>query len=304
MKRFDRINFLGDLLSEKPIRECYVIQHLPRGPEVRQKSLAEVAITVEKEIATIGHYDKKFGRMSLRRCRDIGHCINVFYTKHLELDFTCNDLTEIGRMCGQLAIDYFFGDWRDGYADTDAEGKIASYWDGICWSREVCRQKMDWIDPFYESLICTFLVNDIDVVRRIAEWVDVDIWDMYLLDHTVEDAMFLTVLGKIIRGEQWKDCISIIEKITSSRRRRPKLLLPILESIFNSNDTDFSESIQKYVKHFIKNEVKIDEGFTGVISIYASLLWNYARLCKIELPILPEEIMDRIITPQSVGLVK
>jgi hypothetical protein len=58
------------------------------------------------------------------------------------------------------------------------------------------------------------------------------------------------------------------------------------------------------VKHFIKNEVKIDEGFTGVISIYASLLWNYARLCKIKLPILPEEIMDRIITPQSVGLVK
>jgi hypothetical protein len=305
MKRFDRINLLGNLLSDKPIRKCYVIQHLPKGPEVRAKKFVEAVNVIKEDLAELGNYDNKIGQIRSWRYSDLTNCACTFYAKHCELDLPDINLEELGQTCGRLAIEYFFGDWREGYADRAPDGGISMYWDEEKWSREKCRKKMDWIRGFHRSLLCTLLIDNIDFARHIAKWVDEDLWDTYLNeDSTVEDVYYFTILGKIICGESWEICTSITEKILKSHRRRPKLLLDVLESIVKKDDIAFEKTIHKYLKHFLKNEIKIDGWYEGVISIYASVLWNYARLEGIKLPLFSEEIMDRIITPQSVGLVK
>jgi hypothetical protein len=308
MKRFDRVNFLGYLLSDSPIMNGVYQPHVPRGPEVRNnRLLVEIPNIIQNYLVNMGNYDNKVGRINFIRYHDLTNCVHVFYATHLAIDLSAIniDLREIGHTCGQLAIEYFFGDWRNGYADRAPDGSIPTDWDEDKWSREKCRKEMHWAIGFHGSLLCTLIVNNIEATRKIAQWVDEDLCDTYWQENfSVEDILYLTVFGKIIRGEKWEYCNSIIEKISKSRRRRPKLLLEVLESIIKKDDVAFENSIQKYMKHFLKSEARIDEGYEGVISVYASVLWNYASLEGIKLPLFPEEIMDRIVTPQSVGLVK
>lgn len=211
-----------------------------------------------------------------------------------------------------IAFEYFWGNWRDGYQPCPKI--VYDPWHGEsfeipeanrpCYSREACRNRLTWDNEFIEGLLCAFWTNDLTNITKLSQWVDSDlIEDSYFESH-IMDAWILIILGKFIHKKTLSGSEFILDKIRNSKRRRAKLLLDIIQAIDQKNHEDFSKTIISYIKFFIKNETDATISLhLGTISEIASLLWETARYFEIELPILSEEIMDRIITRESIGLI-
>jgi hypothetical protein len=243
---------------------------------------------------------------------ELNTCLELVALKHIQYgELPFSDITPHIIIGTEIAIEYFCGDWRDGYQPCPKIVRHPFSGEPVeipeanrpCYSREDCRKHLTWDEEFIRGALYALWTDNRDALNKITSYLDDDLVDFGIFDCSESDAWFCILLGKFLQKQSLQKNIHIVKMIREKSRRRAKLLLDVLESIEN-NPKQFCDNISKYVKYFIKNE--IDTEVRGSAALYlspiASLLWEVARYCEIELPILSEDIMDRIITRNSIGL--
>ncbi|MDR3109862.1 MAG: hypothetical protein LBU65_09285 [Planctomycetaceae bacterium] len=220
---------------------------------------------------------------------DIMECVQAAYAVHLGIHLPFDDLKPYFHRGVEVAYLYFCGDWRAN--DKPSQHSV--------WTHRECRQNMNWIDSFSRGLLLSLLVDDNIHITNIAGWVGDDLEEDGTGTYTLNDVWYLIALGRFLRKESFSEYTA---KIKSKSRRRQKFLIDVLESIDKRDVNAFETGLTTFIKYFIKNEVDTTEWFESNISRDASVLWNAARHVGMVMPDFPEKVMDRIVTPQTIGL--
>ncbi|MDR2641512.1 MAG: hypothetical protein LBC74_01830 [Planctomycetaceae bacterium] len=173
-----------------------------------------------------------------------------------------------------------------------------------------------WNQPFYFGTLFSLLKNDRESLKKIAEWVDHTVMNMpnhhpfdILTGGTINyfSPLFF-VFAQYFRDVPRKNYSKEIESIKNGYRSSTKTLLNIWENIYTQNTDNFEKQLVQLVnKHIHKIsglKPPLNSEPINIISLEATWMWNIALRSGMEMPVLPEEIMDRIVTPQSIGLEK
>jgi hypothetical protein len=235
---------------------------------------------------------------------DIKQIFNALLLCHFEIpNFkkTSNFFIKIGI---EWTIEFFYGEWREKYREFENE----KYW----------RYYLYWETCFRYGLLFSLLAQDKEPLLRIAEWIENDLY--YDKDsYSAQEMAFQLIIAYYIRGKSPNDYSEQVDLINKSHKRFPKMCLTVFDAVINQDTSNFEKSISKLVNWHIKNLIQKypDKPHRGVlnpvefryhpenmISLEASWLWNIALISGMKMPELPEEVMDRIVTPQSIGLVK
>ena len=211
---------------------------------------------------------------------------------HLQYELPFGDTLPYIKKGRDVAIEYFYGNWRESYQKFPAS----------IYTRDDCRKELRWDEEFQHGILCALWIGDEKNLAKLASWVDDDLVDYGIYDCSEVDAWFLVLLAKFLKGESLQTNSHIVEIIRKKNRRRPKLLLDVLESIENV-PIRFGEVLAKYVKYYVKSEFNPEETSPlDCVSKMASVLWATAKRVDVVMPLLQEEIMDRIMTSESIGL--
>jgi hypothetical protein len=274
MKRFERISYMQGCLT-------------------RGRSYEDYMLFLKSRISDFGKgfYDQRYQNTCKNfAITDIDFCTQVVCMKHAEIpmDIELDNIEFFVRKGVEIAIETFWTKSPSGKYLRNTIGLVDH----------------DWVYIYPSALFCALILSNDESLNRLTGWiVDESLLEEPVVDITEIDMFFIVVLSKYICSQSLDEHPHLIESIRLSKRRRPKILLNVLESINHKDQYSFANSTEKYIKHFIKNEVDLSDGNWGSLSLYASCLWEVARRAGIQLPILPEEIMDRIVTRESVGLI-
>ena len=94
------------------------------------------------------------------------HLVFLGYLGAIPSGHKFSDVTVQARAGVAKALEYFYGDWREGY-------KSFSYSEPM--SRSQTRPELGWIDPYREGLLLALYVDDETAIRRLIEWPDTDL---------------------------------------------------------------------------------------------------------------------------------
>jgi hypothetical protein len=228
---------------------------------------------------------------------------------HFEVPYPDRDVLFFIEKGTEIAVEYFYGDWREGYRRFYYEKPMP---------REYWRYNLNWNPCFRYGLLFTLLSHDKKPLQCIAEWIENDLY--YDKDsYSSQEMAFQLIIAYYIRGKSSNDYSEQVDLINKSHRRFPKMCLAIFDTITKQDISNFEKLICKLVNWHIKNLIQkypdkpklkvnpVEYRYhpENIISLEASWLWNIALISGMEMPTnLSEEVMDRIVTPQSVGLIK
>jgi hypothetical protein len=205
------------------------------------------------------------------------------------------------------ALQYFYGKWRNGFRNFPYEAP--------CTEKE-SRLVTQWNHEFYRGSLFSLLKNDNESLLRISQWIDRDIIQIGAI-HPFNDSShapifyfspLFYVFAQYFCNVPREKYATEIDSIVNGVRSATKTLLKIWESIYNKDTKSFETQILAMVNKHIQKSAKTKQPFTflsyNIISHEATWMWNIALRSGMEMPELPEKIMDRIVTPQSLGLEK
>ncbi len=235
----------------------------------------------------IGSYEATEGAQEIVRDREIFGLYEILLLNHFQFSHPFGGMGQYLELLTKLSAQYFSGEWIDATVIPDPQR---------------FRRKMSWLDLFRIGILASVVLNDREGLRVIASWVDNE-FSRDELDYSQADIDYYVALGKYINhGIMQK---SIIDSLMNQRRKRPRFLIEILEAIDKKDGKQFVKVFTEYHKLFDKSECDKDSFLIFKnVNLNGSILWNIAKDRLDEMPIFPEGIMDRIITPQSLGLEK
>jgi hypothetical protein len=174
-----------------------------------------------------------------------------------------------------------------------------------------------WNRAFYFGTLFSLLNNNQKTLIEIAEWVDRTTVNKFNNDHPFDFSTSATinyysplfyVFAQYFCGIPRNKYSKEINCIKNGNRTAVKTLLKIWESIDAQDFNVFEKLLVQLVNKHIKDVAKMKPPFNltpqRLVSREATWMWNIALRSGMKMPELPEEIMDRIVTPQSIGLEK
>lgn len=215
--------------------------------------------------------------------------------EHFEIPHNGGDVKMLLQETIRYGMEYFYGDWRNAYQIFPDE----------TYGLEDCRQKLPWINSFRIGILASLLLNDSRHLQEFAKWVGDDLGTYGESGpRKMGDVDWYLLLGHYIRDGSLEPHAALAEKVRSSNRPRTKMALGVLEAVEEGNLKKTEKAFVKKVKNFVKTEILANQPTLTVVLIDydSSILWNIGLQKGVELPELPEEIMDRIVTSQSMGL--
>ncbi len=237
----------------------------------------------------LGHYEETGGAQDSVRGREIFSLYEILLLNHFQFEHSLGDTRNIIHLLMKFSREYFLGRWID--SSVTGENSPALY-----------KKQISWLDSFRIGILAGVILNDREGLREIASWVDGE-FSRDELDYSQADIDYYVVLGKYINHGTIQK--SIIDSIMNQRRKRPRFLTEILETIDKRDSKQFVKVFTEYHKLFDKSECDKDVFLLfRNDNINGSVLWNLAKMHGLEHEKFSEEIMDRIITPQSLGLEK
>jgi hypothetical protein len=239
----------------------------------------------------------------------IHNCYHALWYYHFEisdllLPVPVSFIIDNGINC---ALQYFYGKWRNGFRSFPYEAP--------CTEKE-SRLVTQWNHQFYRGSLFSLLKNDKESLLRISQWIDRDIIQIgaiHPFNNSSHAPIFyfsplFYVFAQYFCNVPREKYATEIDSIANGVRSATKTLLKIWESIYNKDTKSFETQILAMVNKHIQKSAKTKQPFTfmpdNIISQEATLMWNIALRSGMEMPEFPEEIMDRIVTPQSLGLEK
>jgi hypothetical protein len=241
----------------------------------------------------------------------IHDCYHVLWYYHFEISsppppVPVSFFIDNGINC---AMQYFYGKWRNGFRNFSYETS--------CTEKE-SRLKTQWNHQFYRGSLFSLLKNDNESLLRISQWVDRDVLEIGAI-HPFNDSShapvfyfspLFFVFAQYFCNVPREKYATEIDSIVKGTRSATKTLLKIWESIYAKDSISFKKQMEqilnKHIQKSAKAKMKAPFMLTAydIISHEATLMWNIALRSGMEMPEFPEEFMDKIITPQSIGFEK
>lgn len=197
---------------------------------------------------------------------DINSSTMLFLTFYL-LD-KLDDARTYAKLAASKSIRYFDGEWRN--IPYDNRTKDPAKWNRI---------ERGWIEKFLYGTMCALFMGDYESARRIAAYPGEDCKSR-MLSYTVEDWACYLLLAALIRGEKL-DNNALLEKINSGKKKKPKLILPVLQAIQAKDSEKFNLSLAAYLKYFCKTEFGKD--FDHYQSIEATILFYCGKMFALDI---------------------
>ncbi len=229
------------------------------------------------------------------RIMDIGNAFSVIALEFFQFGHPFGSVKPFAEIVSASGVELFCGKWRNEYVDEKGKG----------FTSDELRQSNTWVGEYQKSLLCALLLDNKKDWSQLAGWPGDDVFKGEL-DHSTNDIDFLIVHANFLKGISLSQNPEFVDRIRCGKKRRPKMLLEILEAIEKKDVKATVKTFEKYEKYFNKSEYNPEEDnyIEGNICMYGSILWNTAKVLGVEIPITTEEIADRIVTPQSIGLEK
>jgi len=268
------------------------------------KNCRERIEEIEKDMKLWGRYNDVYGPTSFEnptvesrdgRSRDLFICYEQIQLTHLGVEHSFGTSREISETASQLGVDLFCGSWRD----------HALFHSGKVLNREQCRTKFDqWLDDYRISLFFAFLSQNRSHAEQVSSYIGDDLYpDEGVWDRVEADRMVYWLISEFVG--QNKAPANALEKIEKGRQKRPKQMLEILQAIERRDPAAIEKPMRELIKLFRTNDMKLGKRDINTIrivtSIDASVMWNLARMCGLEVNMPSEEVALHVITRESVG---
>ncbi|EMI15479.1 hypothetical protein RMSM_07601 [Rhodopirellula maiorica SM1] len=217
---------------------------------------------VEKETPGAPSMPSDYGRR-----RDLLHLFLLSQVKYFMPEITERAIEDISAEGAELAVDYFYGDWREDFDKNDLF-------------------EAPWIDELRFGLVLAVLCSKPDVFRRLIEFpfeelnLDTGGWELSKSDIQY----YIDFCNSISSG--------VFGMSGSLKGKRPKMLAHLLKQVFDSNDIEFQTKLETYLIWFKRNE--FDGRGNLLVSLDASILVGFARSRGLKFSI-PEHLEDMIL---------
>lgn len=185
-------------------------------------------------------------------------------------DHECSDPVRVARLGVARALEFCYGDWREGYKEFDYEEPM---------SRAESRAKLGWIDAYREGLMLALYVDDEPAIGRLLEWPDTDLRiDDGLTDRTAGDNYAHIASAFLLRGEPRDKTEPVVEKLRASKRKRANVFFSAVEAIVARDSAAFGKHMKDLCSLFRKSP---QDGDFPEIHVDGTILWHLARRSKI-----------------------
>jgi hypothetical protein len=244
---------------------------------------------VDRNIPDIGirSLDNNFkGNISGVTFHDLAYIAHIFCARHCELPLNISDkqVHQMIRKGIQIIIRYYYDNWYE--------------------REQYTRQMMEWTGIHPTGILCALLNGEKESIKKIAAYLDEDMLESgdYIFNIDEMDGRFLILLSVLLAEKPYDAYWHLAEQIRQGKKKKAKLLLNVLDAIVAKDNDQFTKTFQEYIKYFIKREMDLSGGHGESVSILGAILWETARIKGISLPNLPEEIMDRVVTRETIGI--
>jgi hypothetical protein len=227
------------------------------------------------------------GNISSATYSDLVSIEAIICARHCELPLNISDeqVHQMIRKGIQIILRYYYDTWYE--------------------REKYTRNMIGWTGIHTIGILCALLNGEKEFTKKIAEYPDEDIIGNdgdYLFDTDEMESSFLVLLSVLLAEKPYETYSHLAEQIRQGKKKKAKLLLEVLDAIVTKDNDKFTKTFQEYIKYFIKREVDLSGGADESVSILGSILWETARIQGISLPKLPEEIMDRVVTRETIGV--
>lgn len=193
----------------------------------------------------------------------------------------------------QIAVDYFFGSWRDHFANPSVRGEH--------FDAAMCRKHLEWFETYREGLFCACAVEDGESLNALLKWPDVDLHhDGGAWDVAKEENDFHILLALTMRNDKPEEQAKLRRRISAGRAVRPKLCLAGLDAILQADPRALMAALDQLLKYNLKREFRPDHPYRALM-VEGTILWHFARMKGMDLPDLPQPLEDRIVTRESLS---
>lgn len=187
---------------------------------------------------------------------------------------------------------YYNSEW---YFDTD---------DARSMKKSIKNKDFTWYKMFSESLWLVLMIQDSEVLRILADWIEA--WfEPEWLPQPVDPLWAKTYLSiaASFRTKPLKGQEEMEESIRKSRKKAPKLLFAAWEAARENDQASFEKALRESTQQFIKTVPQEVYSFRQVAAFGQSTVLAAARRLGMQLPDFDSSLMAYIPTSESIGLV-
>ena len=274
-------------LAEQIARECAGgrWQRIGLDAEKCAGALHNIGLTFQQEISN--PTESVLGNDYLK-ADAVRECLVLVYFGYLEAipsGHMFSDVSGQPRACVAKALEYFYGDWREGYKDFPYSEPD---------TRAQTRAKLGWIETYREGLLMALYIDDETAIRRLIEWPDTELpVDDGIFNQTAGDNLAQIALACRLRGEPEAKVAEVVEKLQASKRKRASVFWEAAVAILDKKPREFAASLKQLCTLYWKQAAENDRIIRPHVD--GSILWHLARRSSVALPDLPERALDRIV---------
>jgi hypothetical protein len=252
----------------------------------------------------------------------MGHNISDSHLTHIVGEYFCFIVSEVHyeaielskdsviqslRIAIQAILCFLYGEWRTRYSWHHF---IYTSPDGPPYlTVDETRQKIGWVYTFREGLLAALLLNDRDSAQKMLDWVQIDACRDKSRSAQVDPSHveYFMLLGYFFQTGHLDNVESLKEAVRKGRCKRTQMLLDCLERIVTKDVKKFVALFEKYLKYAFKSNLLFSHPDSprspaALTDIDSCIIWAVALRSGLTLPELPDELMDYVIRPQTLGL--
>lgn len=266
---------------------------------ISEAQLKEAAGIIGEDLTEVGRYvDKGFegeeaSSSDWGRTMDLLTYFIAVEMRHLQFPNRFGDPEPHLISMSKLAVDYFFGNWREHFWNDDSRRHVDA---------AKCRKKLYWFYELGHGLWSSLLGRQEKELRQLVQYPETDLKpdQVAMLRRSEDDHHFLIVLARFIRDGSLSKSARLVGTVQKSRQRRPRMLLDCLTAIADENVENLGKALKTFMAFY--KAMELDTHTSSITSVDGSILWNLAELRGLAPPRLEESLMDLIVTRESLGL--
>lgn len=183
----------------------------------------------------------------------------------------------------------FFGDWW-GYPRDNID------------SEKEKNQRLLWYKPMHFSLFLASMLENWDDLRKLASWCFDDNADQYFGPIGKEEPYIVMLFAEHFGGTKLERSLELRAQAEGCRRKRPKQLLAMLDSLIAQDQDLFQDSLKQLLTRFSKSCPRTDIGnLWEVVDVVTSTFRNVGvHMIGLEEPELPPKLKAHLVTPASI----
>jgi len=156
-----------------------------------------------------------------------------------------------------------------------------------------------WFEDIRRGILFALILQDEASLQKLLEFIDIDLaYDEGTFDLPRQDNYFYMLLSFWVRDVEPEKQAMLKKRIKAGRAKH---MIKGLEAIEKGDREALKTAMLAVAKHHWEKEFSPRHPVLAVM-IEGSILWNIARRAGVELMDLPENVMDRIVRRETLGI--